>query len=132
MKIIERILALMKEKNIKIKDIANLLSINTSVVSTWKKRKTDPPAEYLYRICDFLDVSLEYIYTGKDSHQNEVNLSEDEKCILTLYNQLNERNKIKLEGYIEGLLSLEEKALINKKSSFVKIGLNNFKENKKN
>ena len=100
MSIIERIIAIMEYKKLKYSDLANFLNINKSVVSTWKKRKTNPPAELLVQICNFLQVSLNFLITGEEYEMN-LALDKNEEYIINLYRQLNDRNKIKLEGYIE-------------------------------
>lgn len=58
MTINEKIFTEIKEKSLKKADLARLLQINTSVVATWEKRGTNPPAEYLVRICEFLNISI--------------------------------------------------------------------------
>lgn len=108
MKIIERIFDVMDKKHLKIIELADFLSINSSVVSTWKKRNTNPPSEYIIRICEFLDVSIEYLLTGKESSNN---LTTDEEYILRLYRKLNFRNKIKIEAILEEKLSQEDEEL---------------------
>ena len=58
MTINEKIFTENKEKSLKKADLARLLQVNTSVVATWEKRGTNPPAEYLVRICEFLNISI--------------------------------------------------------------------------
>lgn len=58
MTINEKIFTEIKEKSLKKADLARLLQVNTSVIATWKKRGTNPPAEYLVRICEFLNISI--------------------------------------------------------------------------
>ena len=58
MTINEKILTEIKEKSLKKADLERLLQVNTSVIATWEKRGTNPPAEYLVRICEFLNISI--------------------------------------------------------------------------
>lgn len=58
MTINEKIFTKIKEKSLKKADLARLLQVNTSVIATWEKRGTNPPAEYLVRICEFLNISI--------------------------------------------------------------------------
>lgn len=81
MSINERLFRILEEKNMKMVDISNKLEISKSVVSTWKKRGTNPPAEYIERICELLDISIEYLITGKDNSE----LSKEEKELLKAY-----------------------------------------------
>lgn len=66
MSISERLFATLETKKLKLSDLANSLGVNKSVVSTWKSRKTNPPVEYMVRICDFLSISYDYYLTGFD------------------------------------------------------------------
>lgn len=67
MTINERMFAVMAEKGIKDIQLCKHLNKATSVVSNWKTRKNDPPAEYLIPICEFLGISLQYLLTGEES-----------------------------------------------------------------
>lgn len=58
MTINEKIFTEIKEKSLKKADLARLLQVNTSVIATWEKRGTNPSAEYLVRICEFLNISI--------------------------------------------------------------------------
>lgn len=58
MTINERIFKRIKENNLKKADLARLLKVNTSVIATWEKRGTNPPADYLIQICEFLNISI--------------------------------------------------------------------------
>ena len=58
MTINEKIFTEIREKSLKKADLARLLQVNTSVIATWEKRGTNPPAEYLVRICEFLNITI--------------------------------------------------------------------------
>lgn len=66
MSIIERVLFALKENSKKMSDLAVVLSLNTSTIANWKTRNTDPPARYIAPICEFLNISVEWLLTGKD------------------------------------------------------------------
>jgi transcriptional regulator with XRE-family HTH domain len=69
MNIIERITQIMDDKSLNQSDLCKALSIKDSTFSTWKARGTDPPAKYLLRICEFLNVSVDYLL-GRTDEQN--------------------------------------------------------------
>lgn len=100
MSINERMFEMMKEKNIKAIDIANHLNITKSVVSNWKSRGTNPPAEYVEPICVLLGISIEYLLTGKEK-ESISDLTENEREMLENFKILPEREQIKLIGIIE-------------------------------
>jgi transcriptional regulator with XRE-family HTH domain len=64
--ITQRILYLLEKKSLKPADLCRYLDINTSTMTNWKQRNTDPPAKYIAPICEFLNVSCEYLLTGND------------------------------------------------------------------
>lgn len=63
----ERVLSLLKAKHLKQKDLATFLSVGTSTVSQWKDSNRNPSSELILPICEFLDVSVEYLLSGEES-----------------------------------------------------------------
>lgn len=103
MNIIDRILKLLKEKNKTQVDICNYIGIKPNVFTTWKTRGTDPPARHLVQICEFLDVTLEYLLTGNENSQNikpeiktEQAISDTSKELLKVFESLPMRERVKL------------------------------------
>lgn len=81
MTINDRMFTLMKTRNIKATEMANHLNINKTVISAWKNRGTNPPAEYIVQICELLKVSTKYLLTGKEDEE----LTQTEQQILNAY-----------------------------------------------
>lgn len=100
MTISQRIFAILKEKKLKQKELAQKTGISESAISDWKKKGTNPAAENISAIADFLEVSLEYLVTGKEKSPS---LSEDELELLTYYKDLPEREQMKLIGRASAL-----------------------------
>lgn len=98
--VIQRILNKLEEKNIKESKLAEYLGINKSVVYAWRRRETNPPVEYLEQICTLLNVSIEWLVTGKEK-PNTNNLTENEKELLQHFQKLPDREQIKFIGRIE-------------------------------
>lgn len=116
MSIIERIISVMEKKNLKMADLSRYLNVYSSVVSNWKTRNTNPPAEYLIQICEFVDEDITYILTGEKTI-NIQKLTEEEQKIIEMYNKLTDKNKGKAEMFIEQRLEEQENDL---KSSALK------------
>ena len=96
MSINEKIFELLREKGLKQSDLAKKLDVTTGLITTWKKRGTTPPAEYLLRICEFLDISI-YELLG----ENEDELTEEEQLLLTHFRKCSSGNqKVLLEATI--------------------------------
>lgn len=107
--IIQRILALLEEKSLKMVDLCRFLEINTSTMTNWKNRGTDPPAKYIFPICEFLNISCEYLLTGKEKQPSVI--SADDAEWLSLIHQLPIEAQYEFRGEIKGYLKrLNEEA----------------------
>lgn len=99
MTICERMFLIMEQKNKKAADLCKILEIGTGQTTTWKKRNSDPPAKYITKICEFLEITPEYLLTGKEN--NNLDLTENEKEMLQHFQKLPEREQIKIIGIVE-------------------------------
>ena len=52
-------------------DLCRHLNITTSLLAGWKKQNTFPPAQYLAGIAEFLEVTVDYLLTGKEKEPPE-------------------------------------------------------------
>lgn len=93
MTISQRIFLLLKEKKLKQKDLALKTGISESAVSDWKKKGTNPAAENISAIADFLNVSIDYLLTGNDKTLLHSNLTSLEQECLNKFNRLSEIDK---------------------------------------
>lgn len=92
--------------------LSRFLGINQSTITTWKNRQTDPPAKYLVRISEFLNVSLMFILTGvEDMPQQKQAINDDENRALEYYRRLNTENKDYVKGEMVRLHKEQEKDL---------------------
>ena len=88
MKTIERILITAEEKHIKQADIAKAIGKGTSQITNWKNRNSDPPIEHLPAIAKLLNVSVEWLITGKEASALPT-MQEDKQRLLNFYDQCN-------------------------------------------
>lgn len=112
MTISQRIFSILKEKKLKQKDMADYTGISTSAISAWNKNNTNPAAESISTIADFLGVSIEYLLTGEEK---AIILKDDEKELLTYYKKLPEKDRQRLIGRASALADLYEEQLNQKK-----------------
>ena len=116
--IIERIMYMIDKKGLKATDLANVLHINPSVISTWKTRGKNPPAEYIVCICEFLNVSLQWLLTGEEpkapicspwqlteeqAHTASIyfpDLTEEQVALLNNFEKLDARDKREIKEII--------------------------------
>ena len=60
---------LLKQKNITASEVSKATGIASSTLSEWKSGKHQPSADKLRRIADFLEVTVDYLMTGKDTEK---------------------------------------------------------------
>lgn len=92
MSVIDKILKLLHEQKKSQADICKHLGIKPNVFTTWKTRGTDPPAKFLVQICEFFDVSLEYLLIDK----------KDDETLKAESNNQDQSSKIKIEHNYNG------------------------------
>lgn len=108
MKIIERIFKLMELNNIRPIDLANELNISKGVVSNWKRRNTDPPAEYIKPIAALLRVSTDFLLTGNKDISTITPILSDQ--LLKDISVLDETGVNKLQLFVDFLKYAETKS----------------------
>lgn len=112
--IIQRILRLLDEKSLKMADLCRHLGINTSTMTNWKKRNTDPPAKYIIPICEFLNVDCEFLLSGQQKKNSEIFSKEDSEW-LSLLHQLPLEKRLEFKGELKGYIRrLDEETQDNK------------------
>ena len=97
----ERLLDRLEEMNLIRADLCRALGISEGTVRNWKKGVM-PAADTALKIADFLNVSLEYLVTGKkdESKKSKIELSDFEKNLLCEAKDLTQEDKVELMAYI--------------------------------
>lgn len=124
MSVINRIHALLESQGKKASDLCVLLGIGTSTMSTWKKRETDPPLKYVPQICEFLNVSMEYLLTGDEKNTvaqigNSADLSTDEADLLSYFRVLSRRNQRAILVQMENMINQENEQAATKQGKYL-------------
>lgn len=100
----KRMFELLEKNSKKPVELAAVLGVGTGQISTWKKRNTDPPAKYIAKICEFLEVDYEFLLTGKHITKKIPQVSADDIEWLSLIHQLPKEAQIEFRGEIKGYL----------------------------
>lgn len=89
------------------------LGFSSATISTWKKNNRSPRSDDLFKIAQYIGVSMEWLLTGQKMYMDELFLSEDEKKQFILskrerelienYKKLNEKEKHSIDLMIEAL-----------------------------
>lgn len=100
---------IINQKKISAYKMSKDTGISDGLICYWKKGERIPNAENLVIISKYLDVSIDYLLTGKEptqqtTEQPSQQLTENEEDLLALLNGLSERNQIKLIGKVEEIV----------------------------
>ncbi len=111
----ERILKVMKERNMTQTEFAKKVGIGNSTISEWKKKKTNPTAEKLMDICNVLQITPEQLLTGKGIEDEEEiaaaapesRFTPQDIRMIEDFHGLKETQQKRLLAYMEALMKLE-------------------------
>lgn len=101
MTINERMFEIMAQKNIKDIELARCIDKSKSVISSWRIRGANPPADCIVQICELLKISPYYLLTGEEAPD----LPEEEQELLKAFRSANETT----QDNIRMILRLPEK-----------------------
>ena len=112
----ERILKVMKERNMTQTEFAKKVGIGNSTISEWKKKKTNPTAEKLMDICNVLQITPEQLLTGKGIEDEEEiaaaapesRFTPQDIRMIEDFHGLKETQQKRLLAYMEALMKLED------------------------
>ena len=117
----ERIFKIMEEKDINQITFSRVTGISQSTISDWKRKKTNPAADKIMKICNVLGVSpyellqdadVEGCEKQMDAVSDYVIISEnsDKYKLLAEYEKLDKSSKDRLFGYLKALSELNKKS----------------------
>ena len=115
MTISERILKVLKDRNMTQAEFAKQVGIATSTISEWKKRKTNPTADKIMDICNVLQITPEQLLTGKGI-EDEENITGTSRAscftpydihLVQDYHGLKEEQQKRLMAYMEALKKIQ-------------------------
>lgn len=112
MSISQHIFSLLEIKGKTAKELSKFIGVSESSISAWKNEGSFPSSKYIISISEFLDVPIEYLFTGKIPAQDNMPLNyltEDESELIEVYQRLDSRGQHRLHtvGY-EELERMEE------------------------
>ena len=111
--IVQRILEVLDERGKTKSELANMLNASPSLITKWKNAGYMPPIESIVDICKFLNVSIEYVLTGKGSNitKEELknpNLNKEETELVTYYRKMSTPQKGQLLGTVKATVHKEQ------------------------
>ena len=111
----ERVLKVLKERNMTQVEFAKQVGIASSTISEWKKRKTNPTADKIMDICNVLKITPEQLLSGKGIEDEEEIAAASPESRFTPYDiqliedfhGLKEEQQKRLVTYMEALKKIE-------------------------
>jgi len=111
----ERVLKVLKERNMTQVEFAKQVGIASSTISEWKKRKTNPTADKIMDICNVLKITPEQLLSGKGIEDEEEIAATSPESRFTPYDiqmiedyhSLKEEYQKRLVAYMEALKKIE-------------------------
>lgn len=105
MNVNKHIFILLEKQNKTAADLASYIGVKPSSISAWKNENSYPSSKYIIRISEFLDVSLNYLFYGKDDQKK---ISNKEEELLNVYQSLTRENQDVALSYIK-VMNYEQK-----------------------
>lgn len=95
-------------KGIDQKALGEILNIGNGTISNWEVGRTEPSIDYLIKIADYFQCSVDELLGREDYATGNViiesaPLSVDEKQLVEIYRTLSMRDKAELIGFAKGL-----------------------------
>lgn len=100
----DRIMSVLADKRIRQKDLCNAINIPASTLNTWLKQGRSIPSEFLIPICEFLEISVNWLLIGENEISKSTvkiqpkiytdqELTTDEEVILETYREFDVNTK---------------------------------------
>lgn len=106
----KRLIDLRESKNMKQKDLADILNLKQSAVSKYENGLSQPPIPTLIRIAEYFEVSVDYLL-GLSSIANpytQEKFSPKEVEIVTKYRRLTPENQIRIDERMGAMIDVQK------------------------
>lgn len=106
----QRIRDLREDSDLTQDALCKKLYMHKTTYTNYEQGKHTVPLDFAVMLADFYGVSLDYI-AGRTNHKNNSDILEfnaDEMALIVQFQQLTERNKGRLEQFLENLIEKQE------------------------
>ena len=97
--VVHRIVALVKKKGKRERELTDYLGLPPSSMSRWKYDGSYVYVKYIYEICEFLDTTPNYLFFGPDDEGDD--LTQGERKMIRIYRSLDEGRKKCIEDMMK-------------------------------
>lgn len=87
------------------RNLSVMLGFSQELISKYERSLANPSIQSLKKIANFFNCSVDYLVEFTDNPLPNITLSKEQSDIISKYNMLSKEDKLRLEGYIDGLLS---------------------------
>lgn len=101
-----RLKELRKERGLRQKDIADLLSITQMSYSYYERGLREPEIALLIKLAELFNVSVDYIIENENERLEK--LTNDERRVVNKFRKLTEPNKSKIEERMDTFLEQQD------------------------
>lgn len=112
----ERIFSILEERGISEASFAQQIGTSRSTVNAWKRRKQNPSADKIMKICEVLEITPEELLSGTEPSRGAVGkqkvLTQKEKELVQVYDDVSESTRKRLLEYAKRLRRMENKGEI--------------------
>ncbi len=102
-----RLKELRKNEKLTQSDMAKILNVSQTSYGTYELGTSEPTIESLCKLADYYNVSLDYL-VGRDFKTSLGYLSDEDMAVMKVLQLLSKENKIKVLGYVSGILATQE------------------------
>ena len=113
----QRIRDLREDSDLTQEQLCKKLFMHKTTYTNYEQGKHSVPLDFAVVLADFYNVSLDYI-AGRTNYKQGIKrpqLKDDELAVIEKYISLTERNRGRLEQFLEGLIEKQENEIAEKK-----------------
>lgn len=121
---VQRILALMEEKNITAAALSREISLTNGLITQWKQGKQRPSVDAIVKLAQYFEVSTDYLLLGKEENTvsqigSNADLSTDEADLLSYFRVLSRRNQRAILVQMENMINQEKEQATTKQGKYL-------------
>lgn len=108
----QKIFSMMEQRGMTQKDFSERTEISQSTISDWKRKKTNPSADKILKICEVLQITPYELLSDVDTKDgySEVDYiiqNKEESILLESFRRLDIKQKQRVLGYLEALSDMK-------------------------
>ena len=108
----EKIFTLLEQRKMSQKEFSEKTGISQSTISDWKRKRTNPSADKIMKICEVLCISPYELLSEEHAPDSGISpdysivLSNEGRLLLECYRNFSSQQKNRLQGYLQALQEL--------------------------